>query len=145
MSDPDGGRSEAADLGGVGHMSAVSDSRAPADGRIGWLEQTVGGITDNIEHAIFTERHARSDGWLQRPVALAIARMLFPLRCMARISMNTSLEIIGYHLLSPRRRYHSLSPQVVHFSCPLLVHYSMPIDIVMATQIWVFTAFSEVA
>jgi cobalt ECF transporter T component CbiQ len=36
------------------------------DGRIGWLEQTVGGITTNIEHAIFTERHARSAGWLQR-------------------------------------------------------------------------------
>jgi cobalt ECF transporter T component CbiQ/cobalamin biosynthesis protein CbiM len=36
------------------------------DGRIGWLEQTVGGITGNIELAVFTERHARSDGWLQR-------------------------------------------------------------------------------
>jgi cobalt/nickel transport system permease protein len=36
------------------------------DGRIGWLEQTVGGITANIEHAVFTERHARSSGWLQR-------------------------------------------------------------------------------
>jgi len=35
-------------------------------GRIGWLEQTVGGITANIEHAVFTERHARSAGWLQR-------------------------------------------------------------------------------
>jgi cobalt/nickel transport system permease protein len=36
------------------------------DGRIGWLEQTVGGITANIEHAIFTEQHARGAGWLQR-------------------------------------------------------------------------------
>jgi cobalt/nickel transport system permease protein len=40
--------------------------RRAHDGRIGWLEQTVGGITANIEHAIFTERHARSAGWLQR-------------------------------------------------------------------------------
>jgi cobalt/nickel transport system permease protein len=36
------------------------------DGRIGWLEQTIGGMTANIEHAIFTEQHARSAGWLQR-------------------------------------------------------------------------------
>jgi cobalt/nickel transport system permease protein len=46
-------------------MTAVAGS-APANGRIGWLEQTLGGITGNIEHAIFTERHARSAGWLQR-------------------------------------------------------------------------------
>ena len=38
----------------------------PADGRIGWLEQTLGGITANIERAVFTEQHARSSGWLQR-------------------------------------------------------------------------------
>ena len=36
------------------------------EGRIGWLEQTLGGITGSIEHAIFTEEHARLDGWLQR-------------------------------------------------------------------------------
>jgi cobalt/nickel transport system permease protein len=47
-------------------MTALSAGRRPAEGRIGWLEQTVGGITANIEHAIFTERHARSAGWLQR-------------------------------------------------------------------------------
>ena len=35
-------------------------------GRIGWLEQTLGGITENIERAVFTEHHARSDGWLQK-------------------------------------------------------------------------------
>jgi cobalt/nickel transport system permease protein len=46
-------------------MTAVAGS-PPANGRIGWLEQTLGGITGNIEHAIFTERHARSAGWLQR-------------------------------------------------------------------------------
>lgn len=63
-----------------------------------------------------------------RPVALAITRRLLPLRCMARISINTSLDITGYHLLSLRRRYHGFSPQVVYFSIPLLVHYSMPID-----------------
>jgi len=35
------------------------------DGRIGWLETTVGGITDSIEHAVFTEQHARQAGLLQ--------------------------------------------------------------------------------
>jgi cobalt/nickel transport system permease protein len=47
-------------------MTALAPSRTPPEGRIGWLEQTIGGITANIEHAIFTERHARSEGWLQR-------------------------------------------------------------------------------
>jgi cobalt/nickel transport system permease protein len=46
-------------------MTAAAPTRRN-EGRIGWLEQTVGGITANIEHAIFTERHARSAGWLQR-------------------------------------------------------------------------------
>jgi cobalt/nickel transport system permease protein len=36
------------------------------EGRIGWLEQTLAGLTTNIEQAIFTEHHARSVGWLQR-------------------------------------------------------------------------------
>jgi cobalt/nickel transport system permease protein len=46
-------------------MTAAAAGRVPTEGRIGWLEQTVGGITANIEHAVFTERHARSAGWLQ--------------------------------------------------------------------------------
>lgn len=44
---------------------ALGSSRA-RDGRIGWLEQTVGGITESLERAVFTEEHARSAGWLQR-------------------------------------------------------------------------------
>jgi cobalt/nickel transport system permease protein len=35
------------------------------DGRIGWLENTVGGITGSIEAAVFSERLARQNGWLQ--------------------------------------------------------------------------------
>jgi cobalt/nickel transport system permease protein len=42
-----------------------SAGRVPTDDRIGWLEQTVSGITGSIEHAVFTEEHARSRGWLQ--------------------------------------------------------------------------------
>jgi cobalt/nickel transport system permease protein len=58
-------------------MSAAASVRA-RDGRIGWLEQTLGGITSNIELAIFTEHHARSAGWLQRldPRAKMIAALI---------------------------------------------------------------------
>jgi cobalt/nickel transport system permease protein len=45
---------------------ARAGSRRTNDGRIGWLEQTLGGITANIELAVFSEHHARSAGWLQR-------------------------------------------------------------------------------
>jgi cobalt ECF transporter T component CbiQ len=31
----------------------------------GWLEHTVSGITQSVEHSIFTEEHARAAGWLQ--------------------------------------------------------------------------------
>ena len=50
----------------------VADATAPAEpqtgrreGHVGWLEHTIGGITTSIEHAVFTERHARSEGFLQ--------------------------------------------------------------------------------
>jgi cobalt/nickel transport system permease protein len=36
------------------------------EGRVGWVEQTLAGITGNIERAIFTERHARIDAFLQQ-------------------------------------------------------------------------------
>jgi len=45
--------------------ATISHGRA-GEGRVGWLEQTVGGITANVERAIFTERHARAAGFLQR-------------------------------------------------------------------------------
>jgi cobalt/nickel transport system permease protein len=48
-------------------MSILAVRRKPApEGRIGWLEQTAAGVTGNLEQAIFTERHARAAGWLQR-------------------------------------------------------------------------------
>ena len=43
---------------------AAADA-ATAD-RPGWLERTLGGITASVEQAVFSERLARSDGWLQR-------------------------------------------------------------------------------
>jgi cobalt/nickel transport system permease protein len=48
-------------------LAIVRPRRKPApEGRIGWLERTLGGLTANIERAIFAEQHSRSPGWLQR-------------------------------------------------------------------------------
>ena len=62
---------------------------ARAEGRIGWLEQTLGGITANIEQAIFTEQHARSSGWLQRRDPRA--KMVGLLVAILAASLTTSL------------------------------------------------------
>ena len=76
-------------------MTAVAASPAPTEGRIGWLEQTVGGITSNIEHAIFTERHARSEGWLQRrdPRAKLVGFL------MAIVAASLASSVVGLALL----------------------------------------------
>ena len=48
-------------------MTAAADKAGHQghDGRTGWLEHTIAGITASIERAVFTEEHARSQGWLQ--------------------------------------------------------------------------------
>ncbi|MFI5258154.1 MAG: cobalt ECF transporter T component CbiQ [Candidatus Limnocylindrales bacterium] len=70
-----------------------SVGRAARDGRIGWLEKTVGGITANVEHAIFTERHARSAGWLQRRDPRA--KMVGTLIAILAASLTSSLVGLG--------------------------------------------------
>jgi cobalt/nickel transport system permease protein len=76
-------------------LSAVVAGRPPTEGRIGWLEQTLGGITANIEHAVFTERHARSAGWLQRRDPRAkLAGFL-----MAIIAASLASSVVGLALL----------------------------------------------
>jgi cobalt/nickel transport system permease protein len=49
----------------AGAAPPVEGSSGRREGHIGWLEHTIGGITTSIEHAVFTERHARSEGFLQ--------------------------------------------------------------------------------
>jgi cobalt/nickel transport system permease protein len=39
---------------------------APKRARPSWLEKTVAGIAESIERAVFTEEHARRDGYLQK-------------------------------------------------------------------------------
>jgi cobalt/nickel transport system permease protein len=76
-------------------VTASAAGRPTTDGRIGWLEQTIGGITDNIEHAIFTEQHARSKGWLQRRDPRAkLAGFL-----MAIVAASLASSVVGLALL----------------------------------------------
>jgi cobalt/nickel transport system permease protein len=63
--------------------------RKSPEGRIGWLEQTIGGLTANVERAVFTERHARAAGWLQRrdPRAKVVGSLV----AILAASLTTSL------------------------------------------------------
>jgi len=77
-------------------LSVVGLRRKSApEGRIGWLEQTLGGLTSNIERAVFTEEHARSAGFLQRrdPRAKVVGSLIGILAA----SLTTSL--VGLALL----------------------------------------------
>jgi cobalt/nickel transport system permease protein len=76
-------------------VTGVVAGRPATDGRIGWLEQTIGGITANIEHAIFTEQHARSNGWLQRrdPRAKLVGFL------MAIVAASLASSVVGLALL----------------------------------------------
>ena len=65
-------------------------ARHTGEGRIGWLEQTVAGITGNIERAIFTEHHARSAGWLQRRDPRI--KMVAGLMAILAASLSTSIS-----------------------------------------------------
>ncbi len=47
-------------------LARAGHERDDRDDGTGWLERTVSGITESVEHAVFTEEHARADGWLQR-------------------------------------------------------------------------------
>jgi cobalt/nickel transport system permease protein len=65
------------------------------EGRIGWLEQTIGGLTANVEQAIFAEHHARSAGWLQRRDPRA--KVAGSLAAILAASLTTS--VLGLALL----------------------------------------------
>ncbi|NWJ47424.1 MAG: cobalt ECF transporter T component CbiQ [Chloroflexi bacterium] len=48
---------------GLSH--SVAKAR-PKKEKPSWLEKTVAGIAESIQRAVFTEEHARKDGWLQK-------------------------------------------------------------------------------
>ena len=61
-------------------------------GHVGWVEHTLGGITASIERAVFTEEHARRDGWLQRLDPRA--KLLMFLAVVLAASLTTSLALL---------------------------------------------------
>ncbi len=58
---------------GAAHPPAVA-----TEARISWLEQTLGGITGSIEHAVFTEEHSRTPAFLQRRIRGPSSRCSWP-------------------------------------------------------------------
>jgi cobalt/nickel transport system permease protein len=64
-----------------------------AEGHIGWLEHTLGGISGSTERAVFTEEHARRHGWLQ-----AIdprAKLLMFVALVLAASLTGSIVVLG--------------------------------------------------
>jgi len=47
------------------HVPHTHKRGQEGSGHIGWFEHTIAGISSSIERAVFTEEHARKDGWLQ--------------------------------------------------------------------------------
>lgn len=64
--------------------------------RVGWLEQTVSGITGSVERAVFTEEHARSRGWLQAVDPRAKLGMFLALVLAAGLSASLAVLVALY-------------------------------------------------
>ncbi len=76
----------------------VSRAAAP-DGRIGWIEETLGGIAGSIERAVFTEEHSRKAGWLQAIDPRAKLGMFLAFILAASLSRSLLVLIALYALL----------------------------------------------
>ena len=75
-------------------QAATADSgRGRTDGRIGWLENTLSGITASIERAVFSERHARLPGFLQLVDPRAKLGMFLAMVLAA--SLTGSIAVLG--------------------------------------------------
>lgn len=77
----------------IPHVVSVGGRTRRPDGRVGWLEQTVGGITASIEHAVFTEQLARRPGYLQARDPRAKLGMFLALILAA--SLTGSVTVLG--------------------------------------------------
>ncbi len=78
-------------------MSAAHGQKA--DGHVGWLEHTLGGISESIERAVFTEEHARSAGWLQGIDARAKLGMFIALVLAVGFTNSVGILLALYALL----------------------------------------------
>jgi cobalt/nickel transport system permease protein len=66
------------------------------DDGTGWLEHTVTGITQSVEHSIFTEEHARARGWLQRVDPRAKLGMFLAVVLAASLSSSVLVLVVLY-------------------------------------------------
>lgn len=72
----------------------------PADtGRISWIEETLGGIAESIERAVFTEEHSHKAGWLQAIDPRAKLGMFLAIVLAASLSRSLVVLAILYALL----------------------------------------------
>jgi hypothetical protein len=81
---------------GLGYLFRRRDQgsdASPVAGQLGWLEHSISGIAGAIERAVFTEEHARKQGWLQRVDPRAKLGMFLALILAA--SLSTSLIVLG--------------------------------------------------
>ncbi len=62
----------------------------------GWLEHTVSGITASVERSVFTEEHARADGWLQRVDPRAKLGMFLAAALAASLSSSVVVLVALY-------------------------------------------------
>ena len=71
----------------------AGEARRRPEGRIGWLENTLSGITGSIERAVFSERHARLPGLLQRVDPRAKLGMFLAMVLAA--SLTGAIAVLG--------------------------------------------------
>src|SRR5205085_11482048 len=72
---------------------------AAPEGRIGWVEETLGGIAGSIERAVFTEELSRNPGWLQGIDPRAKLGMFLAIVLAASLSRSLVVLALLYVLL----------------------------------------------
>lgn len=65
----------------------------------GWVEHTIAGIASSIERAVFTEEHARREGWLQGVDPRAKLGMFLALVLAASLSSSVPILVALYALV----------------------------------------------
>lgn len=70
--------------------------RRTAEGRVGWLEDTLAGIGESIERAVFTEELARAPGWLQRIDPRAKLGMFLAVVLAASLTGSIAVLVVLY-------------------------------------------------
>jgi cobalt/nickel transport system permease protein len=76
-----------------------ASTRKKAREHLGWLEHSISGIAGSVERAVFTEEHARKQGWLQGVDPRAKLGMFLALVLGASLSSNLIVLAALYVLI----------------------------------------------